>query len=151
MKIKTPAIAAITLGALTLVGILGIRNVSAQTNNTPVVDKLVERFGLNQDEVTGVFDEVQQEVQQERQTQRRAQMEAKIDEAVSDGVITADQKQALLDKDAEMQEKYQQLREEWQQWQEQSGIDFEALAPYHFGGCGGGRGFGRGHPFGGLV
>jgi len=147
MKNKTLAIAAITLGALTLAGILGIRRVSAQTNNTPVVDKLVERFNLNKDEVTGVFDEVRQEVRQERQAQRRAQMEARLDEAVGDGAITAEQKQALLDKQAEMQEKHQQLREKGRQWREQSGIDFEALAPYHAG-CGG-RGSGKMHGFGG--
>lgn len=101
--------------------------------------------------MTSVFDEARQEQQQQLQEQRRAQMEKRLDEAVGDGVITAEQKQALLDKDAEMQTKYEQLREEMQQWQEQSGIDFEALAPYHIG-CGGrgsGPGPGKMHGFGG--
>ncbi len=97
-------------------------------------------------ETVAVFDEVHQERQQERQ----AQMTERLDEAVADGVITRDQKQALLDKHAEMREKHEQLREEMHQWREESGIDFEALAPYK-GGCGG-RGFGPGRMrgFGGF-
>lgn len=122
--------------------------------NQPIVDKLVERFNLNEDEVVGVFDEAREERQQQMEEQWRTRMEERLDEAVSDGVLTTDQKQALLDKQTEMQEKHQQLREEWRQWQEQSGIDFEALAPYRVGfGCGGkgfGRGFGGGHPFSGF-
>jgi len=89
-------------------------------------------------EAVDVFDEACEERQQERQTQ----MEAKLDEAVGDGVITAEQKQALLDKRAEMQQEREQKREETKTWREESGIDFEALAPYKSGY--GGKGFGPG-------
>lgn len=140
----------ILIVGLTLIGLAGVGWVfahralatEAATFNPSVVDKLVEKFGLNEDEVAGIFDEARRERQQQMQEQRRTEMEKRLDEAVNDGVITADQKQALLDKQTEMQEKHQQLREEWQQWWEQSGIDLDALAPYYFG-CGG-RGFGRG-------
>jgi hypothetical protein len=97
--------------------------------------------------VSDVFDEVRQEHQQQRQ----ADMEAKLDEAVSDGVITAEQKEALLEKQAEWQEKNRQMMEERQKWMEESDIDFEKLAPYRvgFGGKGfAGPDFGRGHGFG---
>lgn len=140
------AISALVLSVLTLGGILMTGMVKAETDNTKqsVVDKLVERFNLNKDEVTGVFDEVFKE----RQQQRQAYMEKRFDEAVKDGVITADQKQALLKKQAEMQEKQKQMREEMQKWMEESGIDFGKLAPYRVGF--GGKGFGRGHGFGGF-
>jgi hypothetical protein len=144
-------ILAVGLGTLLLAGVYGVSKVDADEANglPPVAEKLVERFNLNEDEVEGVFDEALQEHQQQMQEQRRAEMEERLDEAVNDGVITSDQKQALLDKQAEMQERQQQLQDDWQQWREQSGIDFEALAPYHIG-CGG-KGFGgRGHPFGGF-
>ena len=147
---------------LMLIGLAGVGWVFADrvlatssASHSPVVDKLVEQFDLNADEVEGVFDEARQERQQQMQEQWRVRMEERLDEAVGDEVITAEQKQVLLDKQTEMQEKRQQLQEEWQQWQGQSGIDFEKLAPYHTGfGCGGkgfGRSFGgRGHPFGGF-
>lgn len=137
---------AIALTALLLAGVYGVSKVDADEANDlpPVAEKLVERFNLNEDEVAGVFDEVRQE----RLQQRQEQIAARLDEAVEDGVITAEQKQALLDKQAEMQEKHEQLREEMKAWMESSGIDFEALAPYK-GGCGG-RGFGKMRGFGGF-
>ena len=142
----------ILIVGLALIGLVGtgwvfterVLATEADAFNQPVVDKLVERFDLNEEEVVGVFDEMHQERQQERQ----AQMEAGLDDAVAAGVITSDQKQALLDKQAEMQEKHEQLREEMKTWRDESGIDFEALAPYHVG-CGG-RGFGKMHGFGGF-
>ncbi len=78
---------------------------------------------------------------------RQEQIAERLDEAVEDGVITADQKQTLLDKRAEMHEKHEQLREEMHQWMEESGIDHEALAAYRKG-CGG-HGSGKMHGLGG--
>ena len=49
-------------------------------------------------------------------------MEARLDRAVNDGVITANQKQALLNKHAEMQGKRNQMREEMQKWMEEKTI-----------------------------
>jgi len=146
-KIKnvfTVSALALVLVALGSILWVGLKEVKAATAKQPVVDKLVERFNLNEDEVTGVFDELHQERMQKMQ----ANMEAGFNEAVEDGVITAEQKQALLDKKTEMQEKHQQLKEEMKIWMEDSGINFEALAPYKVG-CGG-RGFGKGYRFGGY-
>ena len=144
-------LATLALVVLMLVGAFWAGKTTAQavTSKQTVVDKLVERFNLNKDEVTGVFEEMRQEREQER----LAYMEQRLDEAVKDGVITAEQKQALLDKEAEWQEKERELMEERRKWMDQSGIDFEKLAPYRvgFGGPGfGGRGFGKGHWFGGF-
>ena len=114
----------ILIVGLTLIGLVGTGLVFA--NNALAT------------EAVDVFDEKHQERQQERQTQ----MEANLDEAVGDGVITAEQQQTLLDKRAEMQQERAQKREEMKTWREESGIDFEALAPYHAGY--GGKGFGPG-------
>lgn len=131
----------ILIVGLILVGLAGVVT-GADAFNQPVVDKLVERFNLNEDEVAGVFDEARQERRQEMQEQRQEHMEERLDEAVGDGVITADQKQALLNKRAEMQEKREQLREEMRTWMDENGFDCETLAPYCVGY--GGRGFGPG-------
>lgn len=112
-----------------------------QTKFPTLIQKIIDKFNLNSGEVQKVVEEEQTERQQEMKAQR----EAKLEEAVKAGVITAEQKQALLNKEAEWQQKQQQLIQERQQWMAQSGIDFEKLAPY--GGGFGGKG-GRGHRFG---
>lgn len=151
-KIKNWAmVLVIALVAFAAGGIV-LDKAKAQDNTAsypPIVEKLMEKFGLKEEEVKNVFDEVRQEGEQKRQVE----MEARLDEAVEDGVITAEQKEALLKKQAEWEEKSRQMMEERQKWMEESGIDFEKLASYRvgFGGPGfGGRGFGRGHPFGGF-
>ena len=140
MKGKKIIISALALGVLMLLAVFWTGKTTAQAvvPNQSVVDKIVERFNLNKDEITGVFDEVHQERQQKMQ----AYMETRLDEVVKDGVITAEQKETFLKKQAEWQEKQRQLKEEMQKWMEESGIDFEKLAPYRVG-CGG-RGFGKG-------
>lgn len=137
------------LGVVALGGLFTTRIVKAQeANNKPsVIQKLVERFNLNTDEVKGVFNEVYKERQQEMLDR----FVEKLSEAVKDGVITEEQKTTLLDKQTEMMDKYEALRQEWQTWATQSGVDFEKLHEYGVGPCGmglggkfGGHGFGRG-------
>jgi len=100
-----------------------------QTNFPTLIQKIIDKFSLNSGEV----EKVMKEEQTERQTEMKVRREARLEEAVKAGVITAEQKAALLNN-------------ERQQWLEQSGIDLEKLAPYGgFGGPGiGGKGFGRG-------
>lgn len=138
--------AAVALVSFTAGGIV-LDKAKAQDTTTrypPLVEKLMEKFGLKEEEVKSVFEEVRQE----RQQQRQKFIETRLDEAVKDGVITAEQKQALLNKNAEMQEKQRQMNEERRKWMEESGIDFEKLAPYRVGF--GGRGFRQGHGFRGF-
>lgn len=119
----------------------------SQTRFPALIQRMVDKFELDSGEVQKVMEEVQTERQQEA----RARREAKLEEAVKAGVITNEQKQALLDKEDEWQQKQGQLREEMLRWREESGIDFDKLAPYKIGlGGFGGKGFGRGHRFGGF-
>jgi len=138
------------LGALLAGSVLGVRAVSADEtagNRFPFVQELAERLGISEDEVAGAMEDVREEHRVEMQEWR----EERLSDAVEDGVITEEQKQALLDRQAEIQENRQQFREDCRQWMEESGIDFEALREYRDG-CGG-RCFGRGgfcHGFKGV-
>ena len=115
----------------------------SQTKFPTVIQRIIDKFNLSSGEVEKVVNEVQEERVQEM----RDRMAARLEEAVKAGVITSEQKQALLDKEVEWQQKQTQLMEERRQWMEQSGIDFEKLAPYRVGFGFGSRGFGRGHGF----
>jgi len=109
--------------------------------SNPVISRLAEQFSLEEDEVEAVFDAVHDEHQQEMKAAR----EERLNEAVEDGVITETQKNALIAKWDEMQEKHEQERQEMQNWFEEQGIDPVKLAPYGgFGHHGGFKGMGMG-------
>jgi len=120
-------------------GVLAVRSVKADETATfsPLVEKLIEKFNLNKDEVNNVVNEVKSE----RQQQMLKFQEERLNQAVADGVITNSQKQALLDKFTQRQNKRQQEREEIQNWFKTQGIDQTKLAPYlgfgHYGKFGG--------------
>ncbi len=105
-----------------------------------IVQKLVDKFNLNQGEVEAVFDEAKKE----HQTQMRANFETKLSQAISDGKITETQKQAILTKHDELAKNHEQIwqnkenmtkeqimelkskqREELKTWAEQNGIDLK--------------------------
>ncbi len=104
-----------------------------------MVDKLVERFNLDPVEVAEFFEEMKAE---------------KVKGTVSDWQITAEQKQAILDRKTEIKEAYQALEElppeerqaamqemkaEMQAWTEENDIDLKIMDKEgcgHFGGMG---------------
>ena len=138
-KILVPTIA---LAVLTMVGVVGAKTIKADENNTypPIVQRLAEKFNLNQDEVKNVFDEERQFRQQDRLNS----LEDGLNKAVSDGVITSEQKQAFLDMHNNMQQERGQNREEMQTWFSENGIDHDKFSSYiGFMGGGFGRGFGE--------
>ncbi len=137
-KILIPAIALSVLG---FVVAYGTGKVAAQTTGrNGLMDRIVERFNLNEDEVDATIEEYRNEKREQNWSDR----EAKLQQAVEDGVITAEQKQMLINKHQEMWEERGQHREEMQKWMEESGINFEALREYGCGMMGQkmGRGFG---------
>jgi len=95
-------------------------------NRPPFIQKLAERFNLNQDEVDSFFQEQRQQHQQQMQEQK----EQKLQQAVDDGVITAAQKEAITAKHQEKMGNRQENRQEMQQWFEDQGIDHQALFSY---------------------
>ena len=153
MKAKNLIFSVITLGMLTLAGIYSVKSISAQEadNYPPIIQKLVERFGLNADEVKKVFEEEREE----GRARNQEHFEERLDQAVEEGKITEEQKQAILDKHAEMQAKHESLkdlsfeerqealktmREEMQAWAEENGLD-----PQQFPLMPGPKGFGERH------
>ncbi len=93
-----PALTFVLVGAL----LFADNMVSAQSDNsfqTSLVQKIAQRFGLNEDEVQAVFDE-------DRNNMRvRMEMayEDRWSEAVVNGDITEAQKELILDKRAELE------------------------------------------------
>ncbi len=126
-----------------------------QTANqfSPLVQKLVDKFGLNPTEVQQVVDEERQE----RQEQMDTKLNEKLTQLVSEGKLTEEKKQAIIAKHEQMQAKHDELKdlspeerrekmqawsEEMKRWAEDQGIDLPVLmGPV-------GRGFHRGFKMG---
>jgi len=114
-------------------------------NGTPdkMAEELATKLNVSQDKVTTALEEIKTAHQAERQ----AEVTTNLDKAVTDGAITAEQKQKLLDKMAENQKERQearaerkQNRDEMEQWLKDNGIDSEKLHSYiGFGQGQGGR------------
>jgi len=134
--------------ALGLIGLVayGTSRVYAENNfnrHDSIIQKLVDRFGLDKGEVETVFDEIRGE----RQTEMQARFTERLDQTVAEGKITPEQKEAILQKKQEMQanrlglkdlslEERQIQREthqkEMKAWAEENGLDLKDL----FGGMG---------------
>lgn len=146
-----------TLVAVAIISFFGITaiTVQADTNNrySSIIQKLVDKFNLNSEEVQRVFDEARQEKQQEMQSRFNGSLiKGRIQE------LTDEQKQALTAKKEEMKQKFEamkdltleerqikmkEMQDETKAWAEENGINQNLMIP----GMGGGRfgkGFGRG-------
>lgn len=141
MKMKNKVIipAALVLAIVTLAAYRTATVYAQGSNNKypPVLEKLVERFDLNEEEVRVVFDQVREEHQQEMQEQ----FTQRLDQAVADGKITVAQKELILAKHEELKggkenwedwhslspeerkEMGQKRHEELEAWAESNGID----------------------------
>lgn len=149
------AIASISAGGVGVAGIASAQ--SAHDGNATIVDRLVEKFDLNKDEVQAVF----QEQHQERHAQMATERSERIADAVSTGKITQEQADYLTaafeDIDAlrdsivpgeENDEIRAQVREKMlavHNWADENDVDLRALNGGHngHGGKFGGRGFGK--------
>ena len=127
-----------TLGLALVAGLgaLGASVVKANdiTSYPPMVQVLANKFGLNPDEVGDVFDEAHQA----RQSEMFQNREERFGQAVENGVITQEQKDALSNKQQERNMEREEHYKEMQTWFEEQGIDHTALMQYGgFGGRGG--------------
>ncbi len=111
---------------------------TSATNQSTLADNLSQKLGVDKDKVQAALDDTRKE----HQEARKAEVSANLDQAVKDGVITADQKQKFLDRQAQMQGQRQKNRGENQQWAQDNGIDMSKLRSYlgndggrHKGGC----------------
>lgn len=126
----------LTLASIALLSAVGYGATVALANSEeeqshPMIQALAERFGLSETEVKEVFDEVHADHFSQIQTN----LEERLDQAVEDGILTEEQKQALLNKKAEMRSHSHEHKEEMQVWFEEQGIDHKTLMDY-MGGLG---------------
>lgn len=138
-------LAAVALGVITTGATLwstGVIKAQGNGNNQNMSQELADKLNIDQAKVTDAMDQIRSEHQAERQKQNSAN----LDKAVSDKVITAEQKQKILDRQSEMQKKRGQERTEQQTWASENGIDMTKLRTY---GVGMGMGMG-GHGRGGF-
>jgi methionine-rich copper-binding protein CopC len=146
MTRKTMAtVAAISvLGA----GLLTASTAFAQSESTSqnpmdsLVQKIAQKFNLNEDEVQAVFDEAHKE----RHAQMKAGFEERLSTYVSQGKITEEQKQLILQKHEEMEAEREANKEtfrnlskeerrsqmeskhaELEAWAKENGIDLQYL------------------------
>lgn len=107
-----------------------------------IIQRIAQRFNLNQADVQKVFDEQKTEIL----NQKRSQLETRLNQAVADGKITQVQKQAILDKFGQMkssmwadkkqlhnitpeqrQQAKAQKQQELQTWAQQNGLNPQTL------------------------
>jgi len=153
MNAKTIIIPALILALLGFVGYGTAKAFAANGNgNYPaIIDKLVQRFGLNKEDVQKVFDEERQERHQQMQTR----FEERLSQAVNDGKITEEQKKAIIAKKAEMQAecegfkdlspeerktKMEAHKKEMETWAQENGIDLSLIPMFQGRGPRGGLG-----------
>lgn len=134
------------LGGVIIAGTaFGAGLVSAQTSasgSSTIVQKIAQKFGLNEAEVQAVFDEDLKA----RHDQMKAKFESRLSQDVAQGKITEAQKQLILQKHQEIQSQMtldmenmtpeqmrtnmESKRAELESWASQNGID---LKYFHFG------------------
>lgn len=105
-------------------------------NGISMAKGLAEKLGIEESKVTNAMTEVQTEEQQSR-------LSESLDKAVSEEVITTEQKQKVIDKQNEITEKQKALNEEMKTWASDNGIDITELQKY-LTGFGNGEKNGRG-------
>lgn len=131
----------VALALLVGVGYLGINTVDAQETDfvlPPMIQRLIERFNLDENEVSLFL----QEEKQVKLEEHKARLEESLNTAVSEGTITEGQKNALLAKMEEYkaskeklwnlpkEEKHQAMQEmktEFETWAEENGINLAEL------------------------
>ncbi|MCK4635770.1 MAG: hypothetical protein KAT32_02810 [Candidatus Moranbacteria bacterium] len=144
MKKSKMIVPALVLGVATIVGVSSFNNVSAneESQYSPIMQKVAEKFNLNQDEVKQVFDENREE----RRAENKAKADERLSKLVNEGKLTEDQKNVLIAKREEIRqerensfgemkdlspeerkEKRQEHQEEMKKFFEEQGIDHDAL------------------------
>jgi len=131
-KLLVLAITAVVIGGAAWAG--STRALAATTGKyPPVVQKLIDKFGLKETEVQTVIEEARTE----QQTTMQTRMEERLTDAVGNGKITEAQKTAILAKWKEISAKRETERQELSDWAKQNGLESD----YGFGWFGGhGRG-----------
>ncbi len=129
-----------------MIGLLSVSYASAQDSvkYPSIVQKLADKFNLNEADVQAVFNEERQDHYADLQ----ARWNEKLDDLVNSGKITESQKASILVKHEEMHNnmlelkdmtpeerraKKQEMHDDLKKWAEEQGIDLPILNLNHFG------------------
>jgi len=107
----------------------GVVKAQFGNNNETMAQELASKLDIDESKVS----EAMEQIRIDHQEKRQAQISTNLDKAVTDGVITAEQKQKILDKHLQMKQERGQKRQEMQQWEEENGIDMSKLREYGIG------------------
>lgn len=145
---KKVIIPAIVLGLLVTGAIVWKTGVAkayfggSDENRGKMAEELAAKLNVSTEQVSTAF----AQIRTEHQAERKAGISSKLDRAVTDGAITAEQKQKILDKMGENQAERQaargekrQNRQEMEQWFTDNGIDADKIHDYIGFGQGRGR------------
>ncbi len=107
-KSKTLIVSTFLVVSLLMVGFLSTSSITAADAAAypTIIERLSSKFNLNKDDVQGVFEEVRDE----HQAQMYASWADRLDDLVSEGKITEEQKQAILDKQNEIHDQIEALK-----------------------------------------
>jgi outer membrane murein-binding lipoprotein Lpp len=159
MKKNKIIITATIVSLLMLAGFYQVVNAQTTGHYSSIIQKLATKFNLKVEDVKAVFDE--EEVTKEAEQQTR--FITILDQAVTSNELTASQKDAILQKRAEMatvletmtnltpterKEAMAKIQTEMKTWAEANGINLKYL--FSFGGRKFGRGPGSHEGFGAL-
>lgn len=109
MNTKQKIAVGVIAGATVLTGLYGVSTAKAATAATdfpPLVQKIVEKYNLNKDEVKTLVNQDRTE----RQAEREKQKETRLTELVAAGKITEAQKTAILAKEKELEAKREEYK-----------------------------------------
>ena len=141
-RIILPALALAGVIAVSSLGVGSVRAMEGE-QGLPLIQRIAERFGLNQSEVEEVFTQYRVEHQVEMQ----ARFEEKLAELVTAGTLTQEQADAMTEKHEEMRADHEALlgaspeerkayaqanHDEMEAWASEQGIDsslFRELGP----------------------
>lgn len=149
---KSAIISAVIISFLAI-GALGAMPAMAEdlANYPRIVQKIADRFGLDEDEVQKVL----VEFREEHKAQMQENFYTRLNNLVESGKITANQKQAIISKFEEMKEEHKKLDDlspeernakikdhlnnrknrakELKTWAQENNIDLELLPKMHIG------------------
>lgn len=139
-KIMAPAL---VLGAVAISGMIWAGSASAGFGQGNMNSSLAQKLGIEESKVSDAMDQIHTEKKAEMEKLR----EEKLAKAVTDGVISAEQKDQLTAKQKAFRDEAEKNRlahrEEMQKWFSEQNIDETKLKEYMGGGNGMGHGQGR--------
>lgn len=147
--------ALIGLGVAIGVGITATGLVSAADgarNYPPMIESIIEKYNLNEEEVHDFIEENREELREERHAERETRFTENLSSAIENGKLTQEQADAWTAKHEEFKAQRTDMvenrgqvkghREEMEQWMESQGINPADVVPEQQAGFG--QGMGRG-------